>query len=174
MYIPLNHFKLCISGMNLEFQTWNCFRIGSMRFLGDFGQRLQSMRRNCRDLDGRLVKGDPSTGQSALRTIHIEVMDKGRFNPRTIGQAKQLGLLAPWLQGKGGNSQNEIENMARSNCLASFFARQRHVSNRWQLIPTQHWNSTTTCCNQFERLKGTHIFKINFMRLALARIVKHA
>ena len=32
----------------------------------------------------------------ALRTIHIEVMDKGRFNPQhTIGQAKPL--LAPWL-----------------------------------------------------------------------------
>ena len=37
-----------------------------------------------------------------LRTIHIEVMDKGRFNPQhTIGQAKPL--LVPWHLEKVGN-----------------------------------------------------------------------
>ena len=37
-----------------------------------------------------------------LRTIHIEVMDKGRFNPQhTIGQAKPL--LVPWHLEKAGN-----------------------------------------------------------------------
>lgn len=36
-----------------------------------------------------------------LRTIHIEVMDKGRFNPQhTIGQAKPL--LVPWHLEKAG------------------------------------------------------------------------
>ena len=45
----------------------------------------------------------------ALRTIHIEVMDKGRFNPQhTIGQAKPL--LAPWLRGFPGEPSAALES----------------------------------------------------------------